>query len=283
MGRTLISGLSLMLVIAVLTSACATLQPPNPNGPRADAKPYPIHLSSDPDRIDEVRLAWRQIAQRFGIADRGDPHFNPITDTIDGLPTAASGSIFLPKVGSSSTQTEEETRESLRRFIADWKKLIGAESTQLSLTERNDDPSGIKIARYEQRPFRYPLRGGFGNLIIRFRGNRQLVDLSSNCLPNTERLQSSLVNLSPQLSWEEAAVQIKGKPLMVTDGAGKQHSFALSPEETVEVRQLVVYALPSSEQTNALQVHLAWEIFVPNGQVKTLYLDAISGEVIAGV
>jgi hypothetical protein len=283
MRRSLTSSLSTMFVVAVLTSACATIQPPNPNGPRADAQPYPMDLTSEPDRVDEVRLAWRQLAQRFGISDRGDPRFNPITATIDGLPPNVSGSLFLPKVGGNSTQTEEETRESLRRFISDWQELIGAEPTQLSLVERTDDPAGIKMARYEQRPFRYPLRGGFGKLVIRFRGNRQLVDLSSNCLPNADRLQSLLVNLSPQLSWDEAAANVKGgRSITIGDGVGGQQSFIISHGEEVEVRQLVVYVLAASDQTKALEVHLAWEISIPNGPIKTLYVDAISGQVIAG-
>jgi hypothetical protein len=281
MGRSLIYRLS-TLVVAMLASACATLQPTSPNGPRSDAKPYPVAFSSEPGRMDEVRVAWRQLAQRFGVAGGDEPHFNPITDTIDGLPPRLGTSIFLPRVGAGPAQSEEDTRESLRRFIDDWEELIGAESSQLSLIERSDDASGIRIARYEQRPFRYPLRGGFGNLVIRFRNDRQLIDLSSNCLPNAGRVQSSIANLSPQVGWDDAASLIKGQPIVVTDGAGRQKSFTLTPGEKVEVRQLVVFAVPSKEQKNALDVHLAWEIRVPDGPVTTLYLDAISGQVIAG-
>ena len=120
-----------------------------------------------------------------------EANLQPYTATLESLPANLPAPMYLPKVGSQTAPTEEDTRESLRRFIVEWQTLIGAEPNQLSLVERTDEPSGVKVARYEQRPFRYPLRGGFGTLVIRFRSNGQLVGLSSNCIPNADRLQCS--------------------------------------------------------------------------------------------
>jgi hypothetical protein len=133
-----------------------------------------------------------------------------------------------------------------------------------------DEPSGDKVARYEQRPFRYPLRGGFGNLTIRFRSNGQLVSFSSNCIPNTDRIQAALNNLTPKVTSEQAVNHIK-----------TQQSLSLPANATVEARQLVVYAQPSKEPANGLQIRLAWEVAVTNGPVTQVYLDAISEEIIA--
>jgi hypothetical protein len=192
-----------------------------------------------------------------------------------------NGSVFLPKVGAGPNFTEEELREALRRFIVDWRVLIGADPVQLSLVERTDEKNGDKLARYEQRPFRYPLRGGFGNLVIRFASNLRVLDLSSNCLPNAERLQTSLASISPKVTAEDALNHIKSGSITLTDAAGKQQTFTLEANTSVTVRQLVVYALPN--QNNALELHLAWEIDTPNSSFKTVYLDAVDDRVIAGV
>ena len=52
---------------------------------------------------------------------------------------------------------------------------IGANPQELSLVERTDEAGGTKLARYQQKPFRYPLRGDYGKLMIRFRNDGKLV------------------------------------------------------------------------------------------------------------
>jgi hypothetical protein len=236
-------------------------------------------LASEPNRLEEATLAWKQLSQAYGLPQETAADLQPLTGTLRAVPSNLSGSISLPRVGASPTQTEEETRESLRRFIVEWRTLIGAEPNQLSLVERTDDASGIKIARYEQRPFRYPLRGGFGNLTIRFRNDRRIIDISSNCLLNTERLQNALNGLTPRVTAESAVTSVKSKPITVDDSSG-QRSFVLAETATINVQQLVAYALPSKDK-QTLELHLAWEIDVTNGPIKTIYLDALSDQVIA--
>jgi hypothetical protein len=221
-------------------------------------------------------LAWYQLSQHYGLTGKSEANLNPYTATIQSLPTNLPMAITLPKVGTDAEQTEEQTRESLRRFINEWQRLIGAEPEELSLVERKDDPSGIKLARYEQRPFRYPLRGDFGNLTIRFRNNGQIIDLSSNCLPNADRLQATLNTVTPQVSGEDAAKNIKSQPIPISG----QQTVTLPANAVAEPRQLVVYALPSPGQTSGLELHLAWEISVTNGPIKTVYLDAVSSQII---
>src|SRR5215813_10573907 len=162
----------LIVTTAFALSGCAALQPVDANGPRSNAPPYPISLADPAARLQEASVAWYQMSQHYGLAGKTEANLNPDTGTLQSLP-ANAGPIALPKVGTEAVQTEEQTRESLRRFIVEWRPLIGAEPDQLSLVERTDEPSGVKVARYEQRPFRYPLRGGFGNLTIRFRGDGQ--------------------------------------------------------------------------------------------------------------
>ena len=268
-ARSLI--LTLALIALLTAGACAAFQPTDANGPTSNAPQYPLALSDVGTRLEEASLAWYQLSQRYGLPGKTEANLHPYTATLESLPANLPGPIYLPKVGSLTNPTEEETRESLRRFIVEWQRLIGAEPNQLSLVERIDEPSGIKVARYEQRPFRYPLRGGYGTLVIRFRSNGQLVGFSSNCIPNAERIQASLTGLTPKLTGEQAVDHIRKT----------QQPVSLPASATVEPRQLVVYAQPSKDPSTGLQIRLAWEIEVTNGPIKWIYLDAISDEIIA--
>ena len=270
----------LVIAIALATGACAALQPIDANGPRANVPAYPIGLADASARLEEASVAWYQISQVYGAPGKTEANLNPYTATIQGLP-ANTVAIVLPKVGTEAVQTEEETRESLRRFLVEWRQLIGAEPEQLSLVERTDEASGLKLARYEQIPFRYPLRGDFGQLVIRFRPDRQLVSLSSNCIPNADRLQSPVNALAPKITAEQAVEHVKTQSLVTSDASGRQQTFTIPSNATLTARQLVVYARPSPDQSKGLLLHLAWEVEITNGPMKMVYLDAISDQVIA--
>lgn len=271
---------TLLLALALAGGACAAFRPTDPNGPRADVRLYPVGLADPAARLEEASLAWYQLSQQYGLTERTPVNLDPYTATLQSLPANLTPPITLPKVGTDAAPTEEQTRESLRRFISEWRRLIGAPPEELSLVERVDEPSGIKLARYEQRPFRYPLRGGYGNLTIRFRANGQLVALSSNCLPNADRIQAALNAANPEITGEQAVSNLKSQPFTITN-AGGQQTITLPANAVLEARQLVVYAVPPSGETSGLELHLAWEIDVTNGPVKTIYFDAVSGLVIA--
>jgi hypothetical protein len=274
-GKRLI--LMLSLAVALATSGCAAFQPTNANGPRSDAPLYPVELSELGPRLEEASLAWYQLSQRYGLPKKTEANLHPYTATLESLPANLPAPIYLPKVGSQTNPTEEETRESLRRFIVEWKQLIGAEPNELSLVERIDEPSGVKVARYEQRPFRYPLRGDYGRLMIRFRSDGQLVGLSSNCIPHADRLQATLAGFTPKITGEQAVNRIKSQPITLPNG----QTVSLPANAVVEARELVIYAQPSKDPPSGLQIRLAWEIDVTNGPIKKVYLDAISDEIIA--
>jgi len=264
------------VILTFFLGACAALQPPSANGPQPNTPPYPV-VVNDSGRQESGTLAWQQLSQRYGLAQNTTADLNPLLGTLHSLPDNSTGSIYLPKVGDNPVQSEEETRESLRRFIVDIQNLIGAEPSDLSLVERVDEPSGAKIARYEQRPFRYPLRGDFGDLTIRFQSDRRVLNISSTCLPNSDRLQAALNNLTPKVTQDSAISLVKGRA--VTVGA---RTFTLPENTQVDVHQMVAYVLLSPDR-QTVELHLAWEIDVTNGPIKTIYLDAISEQVIAVV
>jgi hypothetical protein len=270
----------LIILLALATGACAALQPIDANGPRSNEPAYPIGLADPAARLEEASVAWYQMSQHYGIAGKTSANLNPYTGTLQGLPENV-GTIVLPKVGTDPVQTEEQMRESLRRFLLEWRPLLGADPNQLSLVERTDEANGIKVARYEQRPFRYPLRGGFGNVIIRFRPDRRVVSIMSNCIPNADRLQAALGGLTPKINSDEAIEHVRKQPVVNANVSGWKPTFTLPSSAALAARQLVVYAQPSAEQASGLQLYLAWEIEVTNGPMKMVYLDAISDRVIA--
>jgi hypothetical protein len=273
--------LVMVALFAVLTAGgCAAFQPTDANGPTANTPLYPIALSDVGARLEEASVAWYQLSQRYGLPGKTEANLHPYTATLQSLPANLPGAIHLPKVGSQP-QTEEDTRESLRRFIVEWQKLIGAQPSELSLVERTDEPSGIKVARYEQRPFRYPLRGGFGTLELRFRSDGQLVGFSSNCIPNADRLQATLAGLTAKVSREQAVSHLKTQPVTIVDVNNRQQTFSLPPNAVVEARQLVIYAQPSKTPPSGLEIRLAWELDITSGPISKVYLDAISDEIIA--
>jgi hypothetical protein len=278
-STTRLSAVILLTVVVCSFNACAALQPTDPNGPRSNLPPYPVFVN-EPAGSESATLEWQKLSQRYGLPQDTPAVFDPLLGTLHGLPPNSGAAIFLPKVGGSVVQTEEETRESLRRFSVDWQELIGAEPSQLSLVERSDEGNGTKSARYEQRPFRYPLRGEFGKLSIHFQSDRRVLSITSTCLPNTDRLQAALANLTTTVTSDKALTLVKDHPISVTSIDGQQRSFTLPSNTGLEVHQLVAYAITSKDQL-AVELHLAWEIDVANGPIKTIYLDAISEQVIA--
>ena len=276
-------GLLLMVALTALLAlgACAAFQPADVNGPTAAGPQYPIALSDVGARLEEASVAWYQLSQNYGLPGKTEAKLHPYTATLESLPANLPAAIYLPKVGKEPNATEEATRESLRRFIVEWQRLIGADPNQLSLVERVDEPSGVKVARYEQRPFRFPLRGGFGSVEIRFQAGGRLVGLSSTCIPNADRIQASLNALTPKVTAEQAVEKIKAQPLTLTDTSGRQQTLSLPNNAAIEAKQLVVYAQPSKDPSDGLQIRLAWEIAVTNGPLTQIYLDAISSEIIA--
>jgi len=270
--------LTLCFALALTASGCAAFKPTDPNGPTTNAPSYPIELSDLGTRLEETSLAWYQVSQRYGIPGKTEANLHPYTATVESLPANLGAPIYLPKVGSPTSPTEDDVRESLRRFIVEWRQLIGAEPNELSLVERVDEPSGVKVARYEQRPFRYPLRGPFGSLVIRFRSNWQLVGFSSSCIPHADRLQGTLAGLTPKITADQAVSRIKGQSITLNNG---QQTLTLPANAVAEARELVVYAQPSKNPPSNLEIRLAWEIHITNAPVKTVYLDAISEDIIA--
>ena len=268
------TSLALLLLTFAFTG-CAPLQPPGADAPRGEAA-YPFVITEDPERR---QVALAAASQLFQPATTEPPALQTVTATIRSLPPGFN--LYLPKLGTEAVMTEEETRESLRRFVRDWSGLIGADPSRLSLVERIDAPDGSKIANYEQRPFRYPIRGPYGKVHIRFATNRRVLSLSSTSIPDAERLLPAIALMSPKLTAEDAVARIRGKGVPFQNESGTQSSLQVPAASEITARDLVLYVLPSPSNANALEFHLAWEVEVGGAGTRKVYVDAITGDVLA--
>jgi hypothetical protein len=235
--------------------------------------------TEDARRKEAISGALTRLAQQAGESP-GAAQLQPITGTILNFAPNANGNLYLPKLGTSAAMTEEETRESLRRFIREWQELIGADPAKLSLVARVDQPDGSKLASYEQRPFRYPIRGNFGKLKINFTPDRRVVDLSSTCIPDADRMQTALAALTVRVKTEDAIQHLRDS-MIYSDHAGNQLNFSVPATATVTPLGLVVYILPAKDGVATLEFHLAWELALSNTPVRLAYVDAISGDLVA--
>ncbi|HAF15515.1 MAG TPA: hypothetical protein DCK99_17830 [Blastocatellia bacterium] len=269
----------LLLACALFTGSCAPLQPPSATGPHGNEPPYPVLFTDDSHRTEAALAAVTRLTQ--ATTSQTIERLQPITATIESLPPNPATPLYLPKVGAAAVMNEEETRESLRRFIRDWRDVIGSEPAKLSLVERLDQPDGSKVANYEQRPFRYPIRGNYGKFQIRFATDRHVLNMISTCIPDADRIQTALAAITVRLKAEDAIKQLKESEIKYTDPQGNKLSFRAPAASDINPRELVVYILPSKDRPDALEFHLAWEIPLTNAPVKTVYLDAVNGEIIA--
>lgn len=268
----------LLLGMVLALNACATIQPTDAGGPRATGPPYPVVFVSPPENREIANLELSRVVGRNEPSGQPRVEFDPVTATIKSLSSDVAAAFYLPRVGTAAEMSEPEARESLRRLIQDWRALIGAEPSQLALVEQIDRPDGTKTAVYEQRVFRYPLRGDYGKLQIHFSNTRRLLNISSTCIPNADRLQTALAPFTPRVKVEDVLDHVRSKPLTFGDNASQPRTLSANSE--LAIGDLVTYALPSTEKTGSLELRIAWEVNVTNAPFKVLYLDAILDEVI---
>lgn len=272
--------LALALALLVCACACAANPAPDPNRPAASRPVYPT-LTETTERRQVVLAAWANLTSAQGITNAPAPELQPFTLTLKSIPPL-NPPLYLPKVGIGDTMTEEETREALRRFTTGQRILLGADQKELSLVLRTDLADGTKRARYEQHPFRYPLRGGYGALEISFAPDRRILQINSTCIPEVEQLQKTLAGITTALRADQVAENLRARTLTYADAQGRAQTYTITSGEQIMVRELVIYPLRSESEPDALELHLAWEIAVGKGTGALLvYLDAATNKVIA--
>ena len=266
------------LVLVMAAQACAPTVPPNAAGPRGNAAPYPVLLAEDNHRAEAATAAINHL-MNTAVDGATAPSLQPVTATIESLPKNTATGLYLPKVGANQTMNEEETRESLRRFIRDWQGPIGADPAKLSLVERADQPDGSKVARYEQRAFRYPTRGTYGKLEIRFTTERRVLNIISTCIPDADKIQTALAAVTIKLKPEDVIPQLTTNEIPYSGTGGTSLTFRPTANDKLEPHELVTY-ITTAGQTHALAFYVAWEVGIGGAPFQLVYVDAVTGEVV---
>ena len=281
--------LALIASLVSCVGACAASRGPDPARPRTNEPPYPVILAAGAERRDQALAGWAALARDQNLRNEPPPPLQPVTATISALPTALDAPLRLPLVeirdeaGQVREASQEESRrESLRRFITGAGALLGATPQNLSLVERKDETDGTRRARYQQHPFPYPLRAGFGILEIAFTDDRRVLSLSSTAIPDTERLSRALALVRPQqLTAEQAVERLRGRAFTFP-GVTSPLTYTIAPDDPIIPRELVVYPIRPDNDAGALELHVAWEMTVGKGATPYLvYLDALTGDIIA--
>jgi hypothetical protein len=263
----------ILATVLVLSGAgCAAVQPVTPGAPGRNQLPYPAMLSESSTRIEAVNAVWLQITSTQGITAKTQPELQPITSTIRRFPPNLTGALYLPKVGVGAQMMEEERRESLRRFLNEWKTLLGVDPVQLALVNESTASDGTRIATYEQRPFTYPLRGPYGKIEIRFAPDRRILDVTSTAIPEAQRLQIALNAAAAQVKSQDVNKKLAGHAVSYTDSTGS-HTFTIEPPVQFTPQQLVIYPRPSPEAPDTLEFHLVWEVALTNAAINLIYFD----------
>lgn len=262
-------------------TACAATPAPDASGPRAaDEQPYPIVLMENRDRRDAMLVRWQRLTHEQGIQNAPAPELQPVTSTLHSLPELSTTPLYLPKIGEEMPMSEEETLEALRRFISDAGPLLCGDRQFISLL-RLDKAEQVKEASYEQRPFRYPLRGGYGQMHISFTADRRVLQLSSTCIPDVESVQRALAGLGSPLTAEKILEGVRGQTFSYTDAGGSKQTIVIPANDPASARTLVIYPVMRPGEPASIEFHLAWEVTADSLPAQAIYLDAVTGEFIA--
>ncbi|HEX7955951.1 MAG TPA: PepSY domain-containing protein, partial [Pyrinomonadaceae bacterium] len=229
---------------------------------------------------------WKTVLGEQAAAAAPAPELRPVTATLASLPAGLRDYPRLPLVvidKDAAAQSEEETRESLRRFLTAAAPLLGVDMKHLALVGVSDAPAGggARRATYQQNPFAYPLRNGYGAVEVTFTPDLRVVGLSSTAVPHAEPLARALAAVPKTLTAEQAAAALANRPVTYTDRAGAQQTRTLAGVEAAAARQFVVFPVRRDADPASLELHVAWEVEAGSaGAPLTVYVDAATGDVL---
>src|SRR5205085_3960693 len=115
---------------AFMLCACAAMtRPAGVGAPGANEPPKFATLAASDERRNAALASWKAIVGEQSATTAPTPELQPVTATLKSLPSNLQTPPRMPLVviNDKSTKTEEETRESLRRFMASSAPLVGVD------------------------------------------------------------------------------------------------------------------------------------------------------------
>lgn len=271
----------LLFAAALMLGACASAaRPVGAERPRGNEPPRFAVLAESEERRTAALANWKTLVGEQAAAASPTPDLRPLTATLASLPAGLRDFPRLPLVvaGDANNRTEEETRESLRRFLATAAPLLGIDLKHVSLVEVSDAATGAGARRalYRQNPFAYPLRNGYGSVEVTFTPDLRVVGLSSTAVPDAERLGRTLAAVPKTITAAQAAAALSNRAINYTADSGAQQTRTVNQLEATAARQLVVF--PLRRDPASLELHVAWEVVAD--ATLLVYVDAATGDVL---
>jgi hypothetical protein len=269
-----------------MLGACASAaRPAGAERPRGNEPPRFAVLAASNERRTAALANWKAIVGEQTANASPTPELHVVTATLSFLPAGLQDFPRLPLVaaGDAKSRSEEETRESLRRFLSTAAPLLGIDLKHVSLVEVSDAAAGggSRRALYRQNPFAYPLSNSYGAVEVTFTPDLRVVGLSSTAVPDAERLARTLATVPKSITAAQAAAALANRVVTYSDRAGTQQTRTLSQLDPTAARQLVVFPLRRDTTDPALELHVAWEVAAgsPNAPL-LVYVDAANGDVL---
>jgi hypothetical protein len=261
--------------------ACASAtKPAGAERPRGNEAPRFAALAASDERQTAALANWKAVVGEQAANASPTPELRPVTATLAALPAGLRDFPRLPLVVAEAGQkpAEEETRESLRRFLSTAAPLLGIDLKHVSLVEVADAAPGSRRALYRQNPFAYPLRNGYGSIEVTFTPDLRVVGLSSTAVPDAERLARTLAAVPKTVTAAQAVAALNNRAVTYTDRNGAQQTRTLTQPDPTAAQQLVVFPVRRDADPASLELHVAWEVTAD--PTLSVYVDAASGEVL---
>jgi len=230
---------------------------------------YPTTIVESTEHRAATAVEWTRLFESYGVPPdrRKPPDLAPFTHT----PQSLLGSGPIPLANKGASVDDDSIRLLVREFIARHAELLGVAAGTLSL-ESVDDVGGIGHRyTFVQSGFPYPIAPPAGRLLMIVSPTGQIVQLSDTALPSAE------VPDTPRVTRAAAEKVVLGTTFTYGDKAGHPQSVTIGDATAVHATSLVVYA---AETDAALSVHLAWQVDAGTGLTWTVFVDAVTGQIV---
>lgn len=263
-----------VLIAALPLAACASSVRTTVAGGEGEAgvpENYPVNILDSAEQREAMVAEWNDLFDDYAIAPerRRTPDLRPFTYTPQS--TLGVGPIPLGRGAAGAPLDEERIRLLLREFIADRAQLLGVAANAISLEQVTGAGSIGKRYAFVQAGFAHPIAPPYGRLEFVVTEAGDIVQISDTAIPAAE------LPAEPRVSRDAARQLVVGRTFTYPDIAGRPQQATVADPNEVTVERLVVYP---EETDAALRIRLAWEVTAGAGLSWTVFVDAITGDVV---
>jgi hypothetical protein len=262
------SLLRLTFFLSVIFVVGCELSPKLPNTANQN---YPVVIMDSPERREKAEREWRRMLD-FYKAAQTPPDLYPISYTPRSLLGVKDGIKIMAAAPEPGTEALAQ-REAVKRFIDQWRELVGADPLTVSLIAGTDAGDAHRLT-YRQANYAFPITGNFGEMTAIISRDGRLLQLDDRFIPIVEMPQK------PAIDREEAARRVVGRTFTYSDIAGRPQQVRVDNPQEIKVKRVVVAPI---EKPDRIEVRLAWEIVAGSSMTWTVYIDAMTGEEISVV